>query len=216
VPIHRATTWILPVLFTLAVATARGQGTLAPQPLPAEPEMKTWTTRWHEFWHTFDVHRQRIAAWPEPFLIPDRDAVRYPLQLMVDNGWKQQNTFDDPMFTDANELSVAGLAKLRWLLVEVPPHRRQIFVLEAATPQQTSGRLASLYAKLAELAPDCPPVSVYTTRIPPRTASGAYLDAVDRACLAAPVSMALPVAPAASNSAGNVPASGTAGATAPP
>lgn len=136
---------------------------------------------WHEFWAGFDLHRRRVESWPEPFVIPDRESVREPFRIMADNGWKQQNTLNDEWFTKENhELSHAGKIKLRQLLNEFPPHRRQVFVLEGDTPEVTAARVASVYRFLAEVAPDQPPCSVLTTRIPGPTGAGRYIAGVHR------------------------------------
>ncbi len=127
---------------------------------------------WDEFWAEFDLHRRRVEAWPEPFLIPDREAVRDPFRIMADNGWKQQNTFNDEWFNKENELSYAGTNKLRQMLNEFPPHRRQVFVLEGQTQDVTSARVESVYKWLEKIAPDQPPCSVLTTRIPAPVGTG--------------------------------------------
>lgn len=137
---------------------------------------------WHEFWAEFDLHRRRVEAWPEPFVIPDREAVRDPFKVMADNGWKQQNTLNDEWFNkEDNELNHAGKIKLRQMLNEFPPHRRQVFVLEGQTQDVTSMRVASVYKNLAEIAPDQAPCSVLTTRIPGPVGAGWYIQGVHRA-----------------------------------
>ena len=145
---------------------------------------------WQEFWDGVDLHRQRVATWPEPFLVPDREAVRNPFRAMADNGWKQQNTFNDDLFhAETNELNNAGLLKLRQMLRELPPHRRQIFVLEAQTPEATSVRVASVYKSLAQVMPDQRPCPVMTTRVPAAGGEGWYLYGVEntyRSSLPAP------------------------------
>ena len=136
---------------------------------------------WHEFWAEFDLHRRRVEAWPEPFVNPDRESVRDPFRVMADNGWKQQNTFNDEWFNkEDNELSHAGKIKLRQMLNEFPPHRRQVFVLEGQTQDVTSARVTSVYKCLAEIAPDQPPCSVLTTRIPGPVGAGWYVQGVHR------------------------------------
>jgi hypothetical protein len=136
---------------------------------------------WHDFWAGVDLHRQRVNAWPDPFVLPDRDLVRNPFRLMADNGWKLQNTLSDHLFVpDTNELTYAGQLKLRWVMTQVPPHRRQLFVLEGPSEAATATRVASVYKSLGEIAPGTPPCAVFTTRIAPPAGDGSYLDHVDQ------------------------------------
>jgi hypothetical protein len=131
---------------------------------------------WNEFWAEFDLHRRRVAAWPEPFAVRDREAVRNPFCTMADNGWKQQNTLNSDLFQiETHELNHAGKIKLRQMLTELPPHRRQIYVLEGPTSEATSGRVASVYKNLADIAPDQHSCTVMTTRIPAPSGEGWYL-----------------------------------------
>lgn len=131
---------------------------------------------WSEFWAEFDLHRRRVEAWPEPFVLPDREAVREPFRTMADNGWKQQNTLNEEWFRkESNELSQAGQIKLRQMQHELPPHRRQVYVLEGATPEITSARIASVGKYLAEIAPDQPICTVLTTRIPAPVGTAWYV-----------------------------------------
>jgi uncharacterized membrane protein YgcG len=101
---------------------------------------------------------------------------------MVDNGWKSQNTLSDYLFDPGtNELTAAGQAKMHFILTQVPPHRRQVFVLEAATQEETAVRVASVYRSIAQIAPDTNPCAVMTTKIVPRGGEGWYLYDVEQA-----------------------------------
>jgi hypothetical protein len=132
---------------------------------------------WHEFWTEFELHRRRVESWPEPFLIPDREATRTPFRIMADNGWQQQNTMNEGFFDrESNELTFAGRAKLQRMLNEFPPHRRQVWVLEGATPQATATRVTSVHKTLAELQPGQPPCPVMTTRIPASGGEGKWIE----------------------------------------
>ena len=143
--------------------------------LRAGPHMRpTWKHRWDAFWADFELQRSRVAHWPEPFLLPDRETVRQPLRQMVENGWKEQNTFSHYLFTDGKtELNYAGQQQLRRTLTQMPPHRRVVFVLEGSTPDITAGRVASIYRHMAHISRGEPPYPVFTTAIPPRGLSGA-------------------------------------------
>lgn len=135
---------------------------------------------WFRFWSQVELHRQRVNVWPQPFAHYDRELVRGPFRQMADNGWKHQNTFTDYLFDpSSSELTAAGQAKLYHLLTQVPPHRRQVYVLEAPTREETAARLASVYRTMAQIAPETPPCAVMTTKIAPRGGEGWYVYEVD-------------------------------------
>ena len=136
--------------------------------------------QWHEFVSRMKMHYARSNAWPEPFEGPDREAVRSPFRMMADNGWREQNTFGEFLFSETNELNPAGRDKLKSILTQLPPHRRQIFIVEAERPEQMAVRVASVYDYMAHVSPGCEPYPVYTTRLIPPYGSGRYLNDVDQ------------------------------------
>jgi hypothetical protein len=151
-------------------------------PAPAMAGSTSTENRWHKFWNQVELHRKRVNVWPEPFAQHDRELVRGPFRQMADNGWKNQNTFTDYLFDpSSNELTIAGQAKLYHVLTQIPPHRRQVYVLEATTQEETAARLASVYRTIAQIAPQTPPCTVMTTKIAPRGGEGWYMYEVDEA-----------------------------------
>ncbi len=154
-----------------------------PKPLPSTSEtpvsVENW---WHKFWGQVDLHRKRVNVWPDPFVGHDRELVRGPFRQMADNGWKTQNTFSDYLFDPgSNELNNAGQAKLAYILTQTPPHRRQVYVLEGATQEDTAARVTSMYRSMAQIAPDMSPCAVTTTKIAPRGGDGWYAYEVENA-----------------------------------
>ncbi len=183
------------LLLTLAVCipVAAQDGPIpATQPTEGYSYSENW---WHRFWGQVDLHRKRVNVWPEPFVSHDRELVRGPFRQMADNGWKTQNTFSDYLFDPgSNELTVAGQAKLSYLLTQIPPHRRQVYVLEGTTQEDTAARVASVYRSMAQIAPDSSPCAVMTTKIAPRGGEGWYayeVENVYRATLPPPRSLSL-------------------------
>jgi hypothetical protein len=157
---------------------------VAQDPKPTENCQLSWYENtkgsWHHFYDTVEMHRQRVNVWPEPFVSADREQVRGPFRTMVDNGWRLQNTLGDDQFDGATqELTYAGRLKLRWLMTQFPPHRRQVYVLEAAKPEDTDKRVASVSRNLIEIAPD-QACSVWTTKIEPPLTDGRYAQRVLR------------------------------------
>jgi uncharacterized membrane protein YgcG len=105
----------------------------------ASPAQAQWFSN---FWD--GVHRDynRNVAWPEPFLRPDREAVLTPFALMVANGWRRQNLLSDYHFNEeSQQLNLAGETKLRFILTQMPPARRIVFVQRGLTGDVTSKRL---------------------------------------------------------------------------
>jgi len=175
----------LVAMFLLASA----QGSVQAQAPPSHGGHFQW---WHDFRHQFETHRRRVNAWPAPFSVEERKLVRTPFHIMADNGWKLQNTLSDHLFTpEENKLTYAGQLKLRWILTEIPPHRRQVYVLEAYRREDTATRVASVYEHLAEIAPQTA-CAVFVTQIAPRGGDGSYLNAMDQAYKAALPSPSLP------------------------
>jgi hypothetical protein len=139
---------------------------------------------WNEFWNRVHVDFHRNNAWPEPFQSADRAAAREPFCIMVNNGWKMQNTIGTFLFNaETNELNSAGEAKVKWVVTQAPIHRRAVFVLVGDTPQDTKARLESVQRYISRIMPEgnLPPVMLTNTE--PDGASGEYFDAVNRAMM---------------------------------
>lgn len=181
-PVAATKTSLIAMLLTLVAGVSlSGQEKPAPfQPAAGGPTAaENW---WQKFWNQVESHRARVNVWPEPFVHQDRELVRGPFRQMVDNGWKYQNTLSDYLFDPGtNELTVAGQAKLHYILTQIPPHRRQVYVLEATTEDATAVRVASVYRNLAQIAPDTSPCAVMTTKIVPRGGEGWYSYDVEQA-----------------------------------
>jgi hypothetical protein len=85
---------------------------------------------------------KRNKYWPEPFIWADRKATIAPFGQMVANGWRRQNLLSDYHFNgDNTQLNSAGEAKLRYILTQMPPARRTIFVQQGLSPEETASRM---------------------------------------------------------------------------
>jgi hypothetical protein len=116
---------------------------------------------WDEFWHRCKVDFHRNNAWPEPFVTADRAAVRAPFCLMVDNGWKMQNTVGTYLYDPSTQrLNQAGEHLVKWIVQQAPRHRRVVFVLKGDTPEATAARIESVQLAVAKYAcgGEMPPV----------------------------------------------------------
>ncbi len=147
----------------------------------ARADWQTTKVKWHAFWDRVHVDWHRNNAWPEPFSQIDERATRTPLAIMADNGWKLQNTIPNELFdAETQELTRAGERKVRWILTQMPMHRRSLFVLRGETPEVTETRINSV-EKSAEAVLGEPGLAlIAVTDIVPRGGSGDYFERVNR------------------------------------
>ena len=147
---------------------------------PTPPVYDGITSWWNQCKDVVEMHRRRVSTWPDGFVVQDRESVRAPFRTMADNGWKLQNTLPNDLFEpDTQQLTYAGRLKLRWLLTQIPPHRRQVYVLEGETLEATSARVASVHRTLQDIDP-AQACLVATTRIAPPSAPASYMEHVDK------------------------------------
>ena len=107
----------------------------------ATPAKAQW---FEKFFDRFkrDYHRNKM--WPEPFLQADRQATMAPFAIQTANGWRRQNLISDYHFQDSEQLTLAGEIKLRYILTQMPPGRRTVFVQQGTSAEVTQGRLAAV------------------------------------------------------------------------
>ena len=136
---------------------------------------------WHEWWHQTKVDYHRSNEWPFPFRCADQMAVRQPMAVMVDNGWRRENTLGNEMFdVEKNTLTKAGYIKAHWIVTQAPVQRRTVWVLRGTSQEATTSRVDSVQTALQSLVTG-PLPEVLVTDTPPAGGNGDYLDAVDRA-----------------------------------
>ncbi|HEX3727346.1 MAG TPA: hypothetical protein VHV08_13930 [Pirellulales bacterium] len=108
--------------------------------LAATPARAQWLT---SFSNGMQTGYQRNKAWPEPFLMSDRAAAATPFAIMVANGWRRQNLLSDYHFNEeTQQLNQSGEIKLRFILTQMQPQRRAVFVQRGLTPDVTAMRMA--------------------------------------------------------------------------
>ncbi len=124
---------------------------------------------------------KRRNCWPQPFVAPDRQAVRDPFVTMVGHGWRQQNLIADHHFGEGGMgLNEAGRQKVRWILFGVSPQHRAIYVQMDDDPQVTAARLAEVQQLAAQLTPYGEMPVVLQTHIQPQGWPAEWVDAVGR------------------------------------
>jgi hypothetical protein len=95
----------------------------------------------------------RNQCWPWPYVCPDRLAVREPMCLMIENGWRRQNLIGHYYFSpDSTQLTAAGELRVRWIMTQVPPERRNIFVERGDSSEVTQQRVEAVRSFAAQIA----------------------------------------------------------------
>lgn len=131
-------------------------------------------------YHVMKRDFRRNNCWPRPFQMTARDAVREPFYTMIDNGWRQQNLLSEYHFnSQTNLLTEAGKVKIRYIIFELPPARRVLFVQRDAKSDITLARVDAVQQEAANLVPHGQLPQVLETSIGPRGTPAHFVDAVD-------------------------------------
>lgn len=139
----------------------------------------------NQFKQNFRRDYHRNAMWPEPFLQADRNAVMCPFAIQTANGWRRQNLLSDYHFNEAsNQLTLAGESKLRYILTQMAPTRRTIFVQQGLSSEVTEGRLRSVERAAERIVPVGMVAHVVESNLPNAGWPAADIDAVTRKFIA--------------------------------
>ena len=107
-----------------------------------------------DFFNGVAKDTKRRNCWPAPFNCPDRESIRAPFAIMVNNGWRRQNMLSDFHFEPSTgQLTEAGQMKIRWIMFEAPEQHRSIYVHIGKTTEETDARMASVNVLAASLVP---------------------------------------------------------------
>jgi hypothetical protein len=142
--------------------------------------------QWFEqFKHNFKRDYHRNMMWPEPFLQSDRNAVVCPFAIQTANGWRRQNLLSDYHFNDAtSQLTLAGESKLRYILTQMPPTRRTVFVQQGLSTDVTEGRMRSVERAAERIVPTGMVAHIVESNLPNDGWPAADIDAVTRKFIA--------------------------------
>jgi hypothetical protein len=125
------------------------------------------------YYGTWHRHVCQNVRWPEQHFDHDRIAARAPLQAMIANGWRTQNTISNYHFNEiTGELNDAGKLKLRAVLYESPAEWRTIYVLRADAPDISAARMQSVQKIAGELMQGDPVPAILPTTVEPRGTRG--------------------------------------------
>jgi hypothetical protein len=151
------------------------------QVVPAEAQPCAW---WHAFCYSVARDWRRNNCWPDPFLGPDRHAVRAPFVVMVKNGWRRQNLVGEHHFEEGTAtLNQAGQLKVRWIMTEAPRQHRTIYVHRAGTDDDTAARIAAVEEFAAQFAEEGQAPAVLETNVSTAGWPAARVDMIDRRSL---------------------------------
>ena len=115
---------------------------------PAVAQQHKWVEMVKTDWH-------RMNHWPKPFTLADRQALRAPFAIMIQNGWERQNTLGSYLFDpETHQILNVGKRQLHWIITQAPQSRRQVFVEEGATLDVTAARVDSVEQMIAEMTPN--------------------------------------------------------------
>ena len=119
------------------------------------------------------------AMWPRPYVMPARNSVNVMYEAMVSNGWRRQNLLGKHHFDeDTQQLTQAGKLKVKWILTQVPPQRRNIYVERGVNESHTAIRIESIHQHTASMSPVQGPVSVTDTHLVSEGHPAAAVDAM--------------------------------------
>jgi hypothetical protein len=138
------------------------------------------------------------AMWPWPYVCPDRIAVNEPFCIMVNNGWRRENLLGAHYFNpNTNQLNAAGELRVRWIMTQEPPQRRNIFVERELNANVNSQRTAAVREYATKFTVDNQPPQVAETNL---MSEGRPATIVDFTNTKFQQSMPTPVLPAAQSS----------------
>jgi hypothetical protein len=90
--------------------------------------------------------------WPWPYMCTDRNVVNDMTRMQEANGWLAETTLYDYHFNaESNELTVPGKLQLKWILENVPPSYRTVWVQQTEDPAISQQRMESVRAIASRL-----------------------------------------------------------------
>jgi hypothetical protein len=149
---------------------------------------------YHDFHHAWHVNNM----WPQPYIAPDRAAVKQPLAIMHARGWQRYNLLGEHHFEeDQKRLTPAGLLKIKAILANSPPQYRTVYVEKGRSRAITDGRIDVIQQAIVDMQTDGPLPPVVASDLIVEGWSSEYADGVNRRYYS---SMPAPRLPAASAS----------------
>jgi hypothetical protein len=131
----------------------------------------------HDIHHAWHVNNM----WPQPYIAPDRRAVKEPLAIMYARGWQRYNLLGEHHFEEGQmKLTPAGLLKIKAILVNSPPQYRTVYVEKGRTRAITDGRVDAIQQAIVDMQVDGPLPGVMASDLIVEGWSSEYADGVNR------------------------------------
>ena len=137
----------------------------------------------HAWWnivHPIKRDTCRNNCWPAPFVRIDAEAVRAPLAIMVRNGWRRQNVMGSHHFdSQSGDLTLAGKAKVRAIIIESPAQHRTIFVQRSLRAETTMSRIDAVQRAATAILPEGELPAVEPTDLSPPGWPASQIDLIN-------------------------------------
>jgi hypothetical protein len=150
----------------------------------------------HYGWHINNM-------WPQPYIAPDRRAVKEPLAIMHARGWQRNNLLGEHHFEeDQKRLTPSGMLKVKAILAHSPPQYRTVYVEKGRTRAITDGRIDAIQQAIVEMQTDGPLPPVMASDLLVEGWSSEYADGVNRRYYSSMPQPRLPSSSASTSSGG--------------
>jgi hypothetical protein len=111
--------------------------------------------------------------WPWPYVCTDRQCVLDMTHAQEANGWLSETTLYEYFFNpDTNDLTVPGKMHLKWILENVPPNFRSVWIQQIEDPAASQQRMNNVRLIATRLAGggNLPPIQYRVGMAPSRPA----------------------------------------------
>ena len=119
------------------------------------------------------------SMWPNPYVAPARNSIHAVYESMVSNGWRRQNLLGRHHFdAETQQLTQSGRLKVEWILTQIPPQRRNVFVERGSKESLTARRIESIQQYVAQMSPSPGQTLVTETHLVAEGHSASAVDAM--------------------------------------
>jgi hypothetical protein len=119
--------------------------------------------------------------WPQPYIMPDRKAVKEPLAIMHARGWQRQNLLGEHHFEeDQQRLTPAGMLRVKAIIAHSPPQYRTVYIEKGRNRGITDSRIDAVQQAIVDMQVDGTPPPVLASDLIYEGWSSEYADAVGR------------------------------------
>lgn len=115
-----------------------------------------------------EMDRGRIEnnQWPKQYVAQDRLNAHAPFDVMIENGWRQQNLLGRHHFNeDCTKLTEAGKLRVQWILTQPPAQHRQVFIERSLKEEITQARIETTNQFAANIIRDGSQPNIQETHI---------------------------------------------------